>query len=141
MHSYEFGDEQPHGVCDFPAREGGHYAGMVADIGIDWNERCGIRLPEIALPLGIHTGWSPRVAEYGGAGLLQTFAGFSVFSAVPDRYRNRQDYMEAVQAVTADLVRERLVLDQDQQVVIDNAMRSYDWVARTFTATEPESSP
>ena len=38
-----------------------------------------IRLPDIALPVGCHSGWNPRHPDHGAPGLPAIFVGFSLF--------------------------------------------------------------
>src|SRR6185369_6192250 len=53
-----------------PPRVGAPYCTLVPAVDADGNERAGIRLPEIAVPLATFTGWNLRSERVGAAGAL-----------------------------------------------------------------------
>src|SRR5207237_1408017 len=48
---------------------------LVPQVDADGNERAGIRLPEVAVPLATYTGWNFRKAEIGAPGELVPLLG------------------------------------------------------------------
>ena len=51
---------------------------LVPQVDEDGNERAGIRLPEIAVPLATYTGWNFRKPEIGAPGELVPLLGASI---------------------------------------------------------------
>src|SRR5262249_61463895 len=51
-----------------PPRPGPAYGSVVSAVDADGNETGGIALPEVAVALGTHTGWTLRHPEIGGEG-------------------------------------------------------------------------
>ena len=102
------------GVCNFPARETQPYPALVCDVGDDVNEVAGIRLPDLTVPLGFHTGWNLRHEDSGGADQLATFAGFSIFDRTMVSRRAKPKYIEQVRISVDELVDQRFVLKEDR---------------------------
>ena len=55
-----------------PPKVGKPYANLVAAVDTDGNERAGIRLPDISVPLATYTGWNVRRPDIGGPLLLDS---------------------------------------------------------------------
>lgn len=103
------------------------WAVLVPAVDTDGNERCGVRLPEVAAPRGTFTGWN----LYAGPGLEGELAdregSFLAFAATPaeraasgdprpslaERWPTQADYVAAVQAAADALVAQRLLLAED----------------------------
>ncbi len=100
---------------------------LVPQVDADGNEIAGIRLPDIAVPLGTFTGWnlyrSPlpegELADRDG-----TYLAFAATSAereqsadprpsLAERYPTREAYAARIRQVVADLQRDRLLLEDD----------------------------
>ncbi len=107
----------------------GHdYPVLVPKIDADGNELAGIRLPEVAVPLGTRTGWNIRSAGFA-QGALMVVGFFIPFAAtarerratgdprpsLEERYPSREHYIEAVTRVVAELQNERLLLAEDAE--------------------------
>jgi len=58
---------------------------------------------------------------FGVAGLLR-----AANDPRKDRYGNREQYLERVNAAAADLVARRFVLAQDREFIVDRAARLWD---------------
>lgn len=100
------------GIADqVPPKTGEPYAALVPAVDADGNELAGIRLPEVAAPLGTATGWNLRDESYGDGGVLAGLAGawfpFAKTKAereaqgdprpsLEERYGDRGGYLEAV---------------------------------------------
>ncbi|MEO8681903.1 MAG: alpha/beta hydrolase domain-containing protein [Vicinamibacterales bacterium] len=125
---------------------------LVPQVDEDGNERGGIRLPDVAVPLGTSTGWNFRNPATGNptaiVPLLGSFIPFARTSAdrtatdprrsVAERYASRQDYLGRVTEVTLDLVKQGYVLREDAIFLLDRAAATWDWMAaRTATPTAP----
>ena len=103
-----------------PPSLGDPYVVLVPQVNADGNDEGGIALPEVAVPLGTHTGWNVSTFPLSGlrylAGLVGAFqplartraereqSGDSRLS-IEERYSGRQDYLQRVRRAAADLVR------------------------------------
>lgn len=67
---------QSHGIANIvPPELGEPYVTLIPAVDADGNEVAGIRLPDVAVPLGTYTGWNLRAAEFGAAGVLAGLDG------------------------------------------------------------------
>ena len=99
------------------------------------------------MPVGTHTGWNPRDAATGSAGLAAPFAGFSRFFAatpgdragsdprpsISERYAGKHEYLNLVRADAKALARERYILAADIDWVVENCAERYDVALATGT--------
>jgi len=137
----DLGPDAAVGIGRFPAVEGKAYPSFVCDVDDDYNERAGIRLPDLTVPVGTHTGWVPRAKSIGGSDLAAIFAGFTLFfartreereaqgdprRAITERYDSRDVYQSEVRSATERLVSERFILAEDVAWVVVNCMDRYD---------------
>jgi Alpha/beta hydrolase domain len=126
-----------------PPTLGRPYVVLVPQVNADGNDQGGIRLPEVAVPLGTHTGWNVSTFSLSGlrylAGLVGSFEPFAQTRAareqsgdsrrsIEERYRGRQDYLDRVKRAAADLVRERFLLQADVPGVMQRAEQTWDAV-------------
>lgn len=119
----DLGDRVDEGICVFPASEGRPYVRLVSAVDDSLNELAGIRLPEVELPIGCHTGWNPRHPDHGASELPAIFVGFSRFGGeLVAREGVEQRARECVQA----LVRFRFVLPEDAEPVVARCLRVHD---------------
>lgn len=148
----ELGSRADAGIGDeLPPLEYERYAALVSDVDVDLNERAGIRLPDIAVPVGSHTGWNPRHPSAGAPDQPAIFAGFTRFFAADEadraasadprpsiaaRYADREAYAREVSDCVATLVTSRFLLAEDADWVTENALARYD---AALAAAEAES--
>lgn len=111
------------------------YPVLVPQVDADGNERAGIRLPEIAVPLGSYAGWNlykPPFPEGELAGLFGSFIPFAKTKAqrlavgdprlsLEERYAGKSDYVRRIEAAAKALVVQRLLLDEDVAHIVDAA--------------------
>ena len=122
----DLGDGEARGVLRFPAEEGAPYARLVADVDATLNERAGIRLPDVAVPIGCHTGWNPRHPDHGAPELAAIFVGFSRFA---EELPPQGEYEQQVRSCAKALLEQRLLLPEDCERVVGNAMTRYRYAA------------
>jgi len=123
-----------------PPSLGDPYTVLVPQVNADGNDEGGIALPEVAVPLGTHTGWNVSTFQLSGlrylAGLVGSFQPFARTkaereqsgdsrSSIEERYSNRQDYLQRVRRAATDLVRERFVLQDDVEGVVQQADQTW----------------
>jgi hypothetical protein len=107
------------------------YHPLVCKVDADGNEVAGIRLPDIAVPLGSYTGWNLYKAPYPEGALADREGSFIAFAETPcsgdlrlslaDRYPVRAGYVAKVKAVVADLLAARLLLAEDAARYVERA--------------------
>jgi hypothetical protein len=123
-----------------PPALGNPFTVLVPQVNADGNDVGGIALPEVAVPLGTHTGWNVSTYPLSGlrylAGLVGAFEPFAQTRAereqsgdsrlsIEERYKGKQDYLERVRQAAASLVRERFVLESDVEALIQQADQTW----------------
>jgi hypothetical protein len=115
----------------------GAWRALVPAVDADGNERAGVRLPGIAVPLGTYAGWNMYAAEGLRGELCDREGSFAPFAAHRDareaagdprlslreRYGTRARYAEAVRAAADALGRDRLLLPEDVEAFVADAAR------------------
>jgi hypothetical protein len=109
-----------------PAPSGRTYGTLVPQVGTDGNEIAGIRLPDIAVPRGMFTGWNLYKAPYPDGELADRDGTFLAFAAteaergndprasLAERYPGTA-HADAVRAVVSALLKDRLLLAEDAE--------------------------
>nr|MCS5704495.1 alpha/beta hydrolase domain-containing protein [Acidobacteriota bacterium] len=136
-------------VSNEPPLIGDPFVQLVPAVDANGNDRAGIRLPEIEVPLATQTGWNYRHPNIGAADRLSSEIGsyfpFARTAAereqnndarlsIAERYRDKSDYLGRVTEAALHLVEERYLLATDLPEVIQRAENHYDWaVAKTTT--------
>src|SRR5690348_125429 len=82
---------------------------LVPQVDADGNEIAGLRLPDIAVPTGLFTGWNLYRAPMPEGELADREGTYLAFDA--ERYASKAAYVARVQEVVEALVRDRLLLD------------------------------
>jgi hypothetical protein len=109
------------------------YTIFVSAVDSDGNEVAGIRLPQIAVPLGTHTGWNVYQAQPDE--LADRDGSFIAFArtraereavgdprpSLAERYGNREAYVARIKAAAGALVTERLLLQRDADAFVKTA--------------------
>jgi hypothetical protein len=122
------------GIADeVPPKVGTAYVTLVPAVDADGNERAGIRLPEIAVPLATCLGWNLR-ADLPGV-LSDLDGGYWEFSrsrterektgdprpSVAERYPSRSDYLSQVSETLLGLRAGGYLLDEDVTRLLERA--------------------
>jgi len=111
---------------------------LVPQIDRDGNELAGIKSPLVANPLGTYLGWNVTLSGFARGQQCGFSGGFLPFAAVKrervangderpsleERYGSHAAYVERVQRVTRQLVRERLLLQEDADRIVAEASRT-----------------
>ena len=109
------------------------YSTFVSAVDSDGNETAGILLPQIAVPLGTHTGWNVYKAQPDE--LADRDGSFIAFArtraereaagdprpSLAERYGDRGDYVARIEAAANALVAERLLLQSDADAFVKTA--------------------
>ena len=121
---------------DQPPQIMGEYPIYAMKVNKDGNGIDGVRLPDITVPIATYTGWNRTKAGFGGDNRLCTASGsFIPFAAtkaerlasgdprpsLEERYPSHDYYVKLVTYEAKKLVRERLLLEEDAQAIINAA--------------------
>ena len=146
----DLGEHADRGVPDLPARFTGEpYPSPVAAVDADGNERGGLRMPDVSVPVATHAGFNPRHPEGGGEGQILEYLGSTVPFArtaaeraatadprpsVAERYPGRDAYLAEVRAAAEHLVEARYLLSKDVDLCVEIAGERYDAVVADSAA-------
>jgi len=126
-----------------PPRIGAPYRILVPQVNPDGNDVGGIRLPEVAVPLGTYTGWNITIPQLGElrylSGLVGGFEPFALTKeqrerakdprlSIAERYASRPDYLDQVRQAAGDLVKQRFMRSEDVAAVLQRAERIWEAV-------------
>ena len=124
-----------------PPLLGAAFVTLVPASDADGNDLAGIRLPEVAVPLGTYTGWNLRPAAMGAHGQLSRWSGsyfpFAATAAerrkagdprasIEERYSTRADYVRRVEASADGLRQQGYLLEEDARALVETA-RGLPW--------------
>ncbi len=124
-----------------PPKDGPTYGTRVSAVDDDGNERAGIPVPEVTVPLATHTGWNLRHPDIGGADQMLYFAGATLPFAktraerekagdprpsIAERYRSRDDYLARVREAAKALAAAGYLLAEDIETSLTYAARFWD---------------
>jgi hypothetical protein len=117
---------------------------LVPQVDEDGNERAGIRLPEVAVPLATYTGWNFRQSAIGAPGELVPLLGSSILfpatravraeakdprRSVEERYASRDAYLARVEQAVDALVLKGYLIYDDGPRILQRAGDQWDLVS------------
>jgi hypothetical protein len=114
------------------------YGAKVGTVDADGNEVAGIHLPDLAVPLGTHTGWNfyrdkamaGEFCDRDGAFVpfartrAERLAAGDSRPSLEERYGSRAAYVAAVERAVDRLVRDRLLLPEDAAGYVERAAKT-----------------
>jgi hypothetical protein len=118
---------------------------LVPQVDADGNERAGIRLPDVAVPLATLTGWNFRNHAIGGThqivSLLGSYVPFARTRAereqngdprlsIEERYASREKYLSLIKDAANGLVRDRVLLAEDVEPIMQRAAAQWDYLVK-----------
>jgi Alpha/beta hydrolase domain len=132
------------GIADHvPPRQGRPFETRVPGPDADGNDRGGVRLVELQVPLGTHTGWNQRAPQTGFAWATARFDGsFVPFArteaerrssedprpSIESRYPTRGAYLAKVQAAAKHQMTAGFLLPEDVERAVSENLALYDRV-------------
>jgi len=138
----DFGPNWRNGILDIqPPKVGKPFPVLVPQVDADGNERDGVRLPEITVPLATYTGWNLRAPSIGAAEQRVSFEGsylpFPKTAAerkkrrdprrsIAERYTSRADYLSRYNHAVDELVKQRWILEEDRPALIHRGELEWD---------------
>jgi hypothetical protein len=123
-----------------PPMQGAPYTVLVARTNSDGNMTDGVRHPNLAAPIGTHTGWNLRREGFAAGEQCAGAGSFIPFTAnrmarestgdprlsLDERYPNHATYVGAVSDAADALVRDRLLLQSDAEEIVALAQGSHN---------------
>ena len=111
------------------------WCALVPQVGPDGNELAGLKLPDIAVPRGTHTGWNLYKAPYPAGELADRDGAFLAFAAtkaerdaagdtrpsLAERYPKRSAYTAQIETIVAQLRNDGLLLPEDADAYVARA--------------------
>ena len=137
----DLGPDAQHGIAAYPVREGREYPHLVSAADADGNDVAGIRLPDLTVPVGAHTGWNLRHPDTGAPEQLMSMQGSTHWFAanadqrsanadprpsIAERYATREDYAAQVKAAAQALADSGYLLAEDVELVTQSCLERYD---------------
>jgi hypothetical protein len=138
----DFGPNWREGILSTqPPKVGKAFPVLVPQVDADGNERAGIHLPEISVPLATYTGWNLRDPSIGAPDQRVSFeASFLPFpktaaerqktgdprKAVAERYSGREDYITRYKNAVNELVQQRWILEEDRPALLRRGEEEWD---------------
>jgi len=141
----DFGPDWSRGIVSFePPHVGKPFTGLVPAVDQDGNNRAGIRLPAIQVPIATYAGWNFRAPSAGSPHQLSGEAGsFHPFArtradranadsrlSIEERYTSREQYLGKIAIAIRQLMADGFLLPGDVAGQIDQALIYYDWATR-----------
>jgi hypothetical protein len=130
----DFGPNWRQGILAIqPPKMGQRYPVLVPQVDADGNDRSGVRLPEVAVPLATYTGWNLRDPSLGAPEQRLAFEGsYLPFpktvaerqrtgdprKSIAERYADRADYLARFTKALDDLVKQRWILPEDREAML-----------------------
>ncbi|MGI9595562.1 MAG: alpha/beta hydrolase domain-containing protein [Acidimicrobiales bacterium] len=138
----DLGPGEAEGIGGFPAvPTGDPYPCIVAAVDDDGNERAGIPMPDIEVPVATHAGWNPRHRSTGADEQILEYIGSTVPFAVDatartaagdprpsiaERYTDRDDYLARVRTAAEARLEARHIVEEDVETCVRIAAARYD---------------
>ena len=119
-----------------PPRVEQRFPVLVPQVDADGNERDGVRLPELVVPLATYAGWDLRDPSIGAPNERVSFEGsYIAFSktaaerrqrgdprrSIAERYASHDDYLMRYTRATDDLIARHWILPEDRRALLANA--------------------
>ncbi len=124
----------PTGDWVHPVEAASPYAALVPAVDADGNDRAGLFLPDVAAPLGTHTGFNVYKPPFPAGEMCDRDGSFLPFAtaaadkkpgdprkSLVERYGSKDRYVAQVTAAAQKLVAERLLLAEDAARYVNEA--------------------
>ena len=137
----DFGPNWQRGILTLqPPRVGKAFPILVPQVDTDGNERDGVRLPELAVPLATITGWNLRDPSIGAPAERVSFEGSWIPFAktaedrkragdprpsIAERYPSEDDYLNRYTAALDELIKEHWILPEDRNALLARAKQEW----------------
>jgi len=142
----DFGPQWRQGILSIqPPKIGQAFPVLVPQVDADGNERDGVRLPELVVPLGTYTGWNLRDPLIGAAEQRVSFEGSYIPFAkttsqrrkahdprksIEERYSSREDYLDRFGHAIDDLIQQYWILPEDRAALLLRGQEDWEEATR-----------
>ena len=142
----DFGPNWRNGILSMqPPKVSEPFPVLVPQVDADGNERDGVRLPEITVPLATYTAWNLRDPSIGAPDQRVSFeASYLPFpttaaerektgdprKAIAERYASRDDYLARYKNAVDDLVKQRWILPEDREAMLQRGEQEWSEATR-----------
>jgi hypothetical protein len=124
-----------------PPKVGEAFPVLVPQVDVDGNERDGVRLPEITVPLATYASWNLRDSSIGAPDQRVSFeASYIPFprtsaereksgdprKSIAERYSGREDYLSRYAKALDELVKQRWILTEDRETMLHRGRQEWD---------------
>ncbi|MFT7599404.1 MAG: hypothetical protein ACI8TP_002337 [Acidimicrobiales bacterium] len=146
----DLGSGAADGIGSYPAMPAGDaYPCVVSTLDNSGNERAGIRMPDVEVPVATHTGWNPRHSDTGAPDQILEYVGstipFTVDAgarqlvndprpSIGERYATRDIYLAQVRSAAETLLARRHLVEEDVDVCVQLAAARYDAITTGETS-------
>jgi hypothetical protein len=130
----DFGTNWRDGILSIqPPKVSEPFPVLVPQVDADGNERDGVRLPEITVPLATYASWNLRDPSIGAPDQRVSFElSYLPFpktaaerqttgdprKSIAERYSDRETYLTRYRAAVEDLVKQRWILPEDRDAIV-----------------------
>ena len=138
----DFGPNWHDGILSLqPPKVGPSFPVLVPQVDADGNERDGVRLPEITVPLATYASWNLRDPSIGAPDQRVSFeASYLPFpktaadrqktggprKSIAERYSGREDYVTRYASALDDLIKQRWILPEDRAAILHRGEQEWD---------------
>jgi hypothetical protein len=127
-----------------PPKVGAAFPLLVPQVDADGNERDGVRLPEVSLPLGTYASWNLRDLSIGAPDQRLAFEiSYIPFprtaadrqkagdprKSIAERYSGPEDYLTRYKNAVDELMKQRWILPEDREALIHRGEQ--EWAEAT----------
>ena len=124
-----------------PPKVGESFPVLVPQVDGDGNERDGVRLPEVTVPLATYASWNLRDPSIGAPDQRVSFeASYIAFpktaaerqktgdprQSIVERYTSRESYLSRYSKALDELVKQRWILAEDREAVLHRGEQEWD---------------
>jgi Alpha/beta hydrolase domain len=138
----DFGPHWRRGILSLqPPKVGEKFPVLVPQPDADGNERDGVRLPEITVPLATYAPWNLRDPSIGAPDQRVSFeASYLPFPktvaereksgdprpSIAERYTSREDYLRRFSSALDELVKQHWILEEDRAALLHRGEQEWD---------------
>ena len=138
----DFGPNWRDGILSIqPPKIGAAFPVLVPQVDADGNERDGVHLPEITVPLATYASWNLRDPSIGAPDQRVSFeASYIPFpktaaerqktgdprKSIVERYNGREEYLTRYASALDDLVKERWILPEDRAAILHRGEQEWE---------------
>ncbi len=142
----DFGPNWTHGVLSLqPPKVGSAFPVLVPQVDEDGNERGGIRLPEISVPLATYASWNLRDPSIGAPEQRVPFeCSYIPFpktmedrtrsgdprKSIAERYASREEYLHRFGAALDVLIQQGYILEGDRSALMKLGEQEWDYATK-----------